>query len=146
MRFWVKIGLFLSAYLPLFLILTIKNWFNWYMVGILCLVIVYSCVWFLLIRIVKRETAEPYKIAGMNDKTKDTLTYLIPYIIAFVGFDLNSWQNLTALLILMVILFAVYMNSDLLYFNPLLSMFGYKKSPLILGKSIWKSQFLLHRK
>ena len=138
MRFWVKIGLFLSAYLPFFLILAIKNWFNWYTVGILCLGIIYSCVWFLMIRTVKNKFAEPYKIADMYDKTKDTLTYLIPYIIAFIGFDLNNWQNLVALLILIVIVFAVYMNSDLLYFNPLLSIFGYK----IYQIKAEKSQFI----
>lgn len=126
MRFWVKIGLFLSAYLPFFLILAIKNWFNWYVLGILLFAIIYSCVWFLVIRNIKKETAEPYKIADMYDKTKDTLTYLIPYVIAFLGFDLTSWQDFTALLILLIIVFAVYMNSDLLYFNPLLSMFGYR--------------------
>lgn len=125
MRFWVKIGLFLSAYLPFFLILTIKNWFNWFVLGILIFATIYSCVWFLVISTIKKETAEPYKIADIDDKTRDTLTYLIPYIIAFIGFDLSCWQNITALIILIIIVFAVYMNSDLLYFNPLLSLFGY---------------------
>lgn len=126
MRFWVKIGLFLSAYLPLFLILAIKNWLNIYAVSIFVLVALYSCVWFLMIWVVKKETVDLYHVVSVEDKTKDALTYLVPYIIAFIGFDMNRWQDLTALFILMIILFAVYVNSDLLYINPLLSMFGYQ--------------------
>jgi len=126
MRFWVKIGLFLSAYLPLFLILAIKNWFNPYATAIFLFVTLYSCVWFFIIWVVKKETNDSFKIISVENKTKDALTYLVPYIISFIGFDLNRWQDLTSLFVLLVILFAVYAKSDLLYINPLLALFGYQ--------------------
>jgi hypothetical protein len=126
MRFWVKIGLFLSAYLPLFLILAIKNWFNLYATAIFLFVALYSCIWFFIIWVVKKETTDSFKIISVENKTKDALTYLVPYIISFIGFDLNRWQDLTSLFILLVILFAVYAKSDLLYINPLLALFGYQ--------------------
>ncbi len=125
-RLLVKIGLFLSAYLPLFLILAIKNWYDVKATAILLFVILYSFIWFLMIWIVKKETTDSFKVVSVENKSKDALTYLVPYIIAFIGFDMNKWQDLLALFVLMIILFAVYVNSDLLYINPLLALFSYQ--------------------
>jgi hypothetical protein len=62
----------------------------------------------------------------VENKSKDALTYLVPYIIAFISFDMTKWQDLTALFVLLILLFAVYVNSDLLYINPLIALFGYQ--------------------
>jgi hypothetical protein len=126
MRLLIKLGLFLSAYLPLFLILAIKNWYNVTAILILLLVVLYSFIWFLMIWVRKRETTDSYKVVNVENRSKDALTYLIPYIISFIGFDMTKWQDLTALFVLLVILFAVYVNSDLLYINPLLALFNYQ--------------------
>ena len=126
MRFWVKAGLFLSSYFPLFLILAVKNWFNCYMTLILIIVSIYSLVWVGIISISKKETAESYKVLKVENRTQESLNYLIPYIISFIGFDLNKWQDWGALAILLLILFVVYLNSNLLYVNPILLFFKYK--------------------
>jgi hypothetical protein len=126
MRLWVKVGLFLSSYLPLFLILTIKNWFNRDMLFIFIVATAYSLVWIVIITLAKIGTAESYKVLKAEDKTKESLNYLVPYIISFIGFDLSKWQDWSALVILLSILFVVYLNSDLLYINPILSFFKYK--------------------
>ena len=127
MRMWVKMGLFLSAYFPLFLILAIKNWFNIYAAALCIIAAIYSVsVWGVLLLLVKRNTFDVYKVVKIEDKTKDTLSYLIPYIISFMGIDFTQWKDLVALAILLVILFVVYINSDPLYVNPLLSFFNYR--------------------
>ncbi len=127
MRLWVKVGLFLSSYLPLFLILVIKNWFNIYMTILIAIIsLICLLIWISIIKISKKGTAEAYKVLKSEDKTKESLNYLIPYIISFIGFDLNKWQDWGALIILLTILFVVYLNSDLLYINPILSFFRYK--------------------
>ncbi len=126
MRFWVKVGLFLSSYFPLFLILAVKNWFNCYMMLVLIIVSMYSLVWVGIISISKKETAESYKVLKVENRTQESLNYLIPYIISFIGFNLNKWQDWAALGILLLILFVVYLNSDLLYVNPMLLFFKYK--------------------
>lgn len=100
MRFRVKTGLFLSSYLPLFLILATKNWFNLYATGLFIFIAFYSCIWFLIIWVVKKETTDSFRIIRVENKTKDALNYLVPYIISFIGFDLNRWQDLAALFIL----------------------------------------------
>lgn len=126
MRFWVKVGLFISSYFPLFLILAVKNWFNCYMTSILIIVGIYSLVWVGVISISKKGTVDSYKVLKVENETQKSLNYLIPYIISFIGFDLNKWQDWGALTILLAILFVVYLNSDLLYVNPMLLFFKYK--------------------
>jgi hypothetical protein len=126
MRLVVKLGLFLSAYLPLFLILAIKTWFDVTAIVILLAVVLYSFVWFLMIWVRQKETTDSYNVVGVENKSKEALTYLVPYIIAFISFDMTKWQDLTALFVLMLLLFVVYVNSDLLYINPLLALFSYQ--------------------
>lgn len=126
MKLWVKIGLFLSSYLPLFLILAIKNWFDSHMVLILIFVSVYSLVWIIIINNSKKGTSESYRVIKVRDKSHESLNYIIPYIISFIGFDLNKWQDWSALGILLLMLFMIYLNSELLYINPMLSFFHYR--------------------
>lgn len=126
MRLLVQLGLFLSAYLPLFLILAIKNWFNEITIILLLAVFLYSFIWFLILWIRKNDTTDSFIVTSVENRSKDALTYLVPYIIAFVSFDMTKWQDLTALFVLLVILFVVYVNSDLLYINPLLAFFKYQ--------------------
>lgn len=126
MRLWVKVGLFFSSYLPLFLILAIKNWYNIYATILFGVTLIYSFIWALIFFAVKKETAEKYKIIKLRNKTHESLNYLVPYIISFIGFDLTKWQDWTSLFILLFILFIVYSNSYLLYINPILLLFEYK--------------------
>ncbi len=126
MRFWVKVGLFLSAYLPVFFILVIKNWFNLPILILFVAVSFYSLIWWLLIiRVTKQTTKEEYRVIAATNKMKESLTYLLPYIIGFLPVNVNIWQDWVALITLLVIVFMVYVNSDLLYVNPLLLFVSY---------------------
>ncbi len=127
MKLKIKFVLFLSSYFPLFLILMLKNWPNLWIIlivtviGILCLV-----AWMMVFWAAKRRTNEKYIVLKSENRTKDSLNYLIPYIISFIGIDLSKWPDVLGLLILFIILFVVYINSNLIYINPMLSIFKYK--------------------
>ena len=62
MRFLVKVGLFISAYLPLFLILSVKNWYNVYLIILFVIISLYIFVWFLIFFIVKKQTYHNYVV------------------------------------------------------------------------------------
>lgn len=122
MRFWAKIALFLSAYFPLFLILTIKNYPNINLIIILLFIIAFSLfVWGLILRDSRKNPGEYYKILNVENKTHESLNYLAPYLIAFLNFNLAKWQDVTVLLIFLLIIFVVYLSSDLIYTNPVLA-------------------------
>jgi len=126
MKLWVKLGLFLSSYLPLFLIFAIKNWYNLALVIVLIFVIIYNLVWFVIYWLANKTTIESYKVLRADNKTRDVLSYLIPYIVSFIGLDLTKWQDITSLIILLAILFVVSLDSDLNYINPILYFLNYR--------------------
>lgn len=73
MRLWVKVVLFLSSYLPLFLILTIKNWYNLYITLIFIIVCAYSLlVWVFIMS--KKGTVESYKVLKAENKTQERIS------------------------------------------------------------------------
>jgi len=123
MKLWVKLGLFLSSYFPMFLILFIKNFYNLYITIVFILVSLYSIFWLsLLVYDSKKDKGkETYHVLNYEDKTTQSLNYLAPYIISFLGFNLDKWQDWTVLVIFLALIFAVYVNSNLIYMNPLLS-------------------------
>ena len=126
MKFWVKFGLFLSSYLPLFLILAIKNWYNFALNVILAFVIIYSLVWFIIIWLANKTTTESYKVVRFDDKAKDALSYVIPYIISFISFDPNKWQDVSSIVILLTIIFVISKDTDIIYINPILYFIKYR--------------------
>jgi hypothetical protein len=127
MSLWIKLGLFLSAYSPLFLILTIKNYPNVDLIPLFLFIVGYSSiVWGLILYDSKKTTKEFYKVLNVENKTHESLNYLAPYLVAFLSFDLTKWQDITVFIIFLVIIFVVYLNSDLLYVNPILMFFKRK--------------------
>ena len=126
MRFLVKVGLFISAYLPLFLILSVKNWYNVYLIILFVIISLYIFVWFLIFFIVKKQTYHNYVVMQTEYKADRFLVYLIPYIFPFANFNINAWQDCLAMILLLIMLFGIFSNSNILYVNPTLLFFGYK--------------------
>lgn len=126
MRLWVKIGLFLSSYLPLFLILTLKNWLDCTLLAIFGIVCIYSLVWGIILFVVKKSTSDTFMVIEVENHSQDSLSYLVPYIIAFMNFDFDKWNDYVSLFIVLIIIFYIYVNSNLLYINPLLHIFNYR--------------------
>ena len=127
MRLWVKIFLFFSSYLPLFYILTIKNWFNSILLAVSLTLTIFSFIaWYGLHWLAKDNTLQRFKVIHVEDKLKESLTYLIPYIVSFLELDLNKWQDWVSLSVLMFVIFLVYVNTKLIFVNPILLIFHYR--------------------
>ncbi len=55
----------------------------------------------------------------------DVMGYIASYLIPFVTFPLDSWQQIAALLVFIGVLLIVYVNSNMIYINPMLNLIGY---------------------
>jgi hypothetical protein len=104
----------------------VKNWYNPITTAIFFGVVLYSFVWFVIVWFVQKATSESFSVTKIEDKTKDSLAYLIPYIISFIAINFSDYRDVLSLGILLLILFVVYINSDLLFVNPLLSFLKFK--------------------
>lgn len=89
----------------------------------------------------KITVVECLKFNSVKDKTGDILSYVVPYIISLMSFNVLSLNGLLSLLILIVILYPIYANSSLIYINPVLLLCGYRlykvtvRHPISLEKS-----------
>jgi hypothetical protein len=125
MKFLVKIGLFLSAYIFLFLILTIKNYPILNLWPFLGLIVGYCMIiWALVLIDTKSDGGDYYNVLKVDNRTHESLNYLAPYLVAFLNFDLTKGQDLAVLMLFLFLIFVVYLKSDLIYTNPILALLG----------------------
>jgi hypothetical protein len=87
--------------------------------------------WIYFIRDTRKQTGYFYNVVESHNEAARPLTYLVPYILALIGFDLNRFQDLIVLILLMMWLFVVYSKSGVLFsrvlfFNPVFYLRGYQ--------------------
>lgn len=59
-----------------------------------------------------------YKI---DNKNSESIGYIATYIVPFLFQSFNGWYELAALLFLLLIIYRIYVNSNLILINPILS-------------------------
>lgn len=135
----IKLLLFFSAYSPLFLILCIKNWallsnfsLFWqtktfwfilvpFIISIISCVIFILCLFFLS----KKAGDTEYTLLNYSDTASQSISYILTYIIPFLDFNLSNRYDILCIYILLSIIGIVYINSDMIYTNPLLYFRGF---------------------
>lgn len=130
--FLFKILLFLSSYLPLFLILAIQN-YNEYrlLIPLVMLTIITLFTVFLFIHYGKTfEANQLFKIQNIKSQGSEAMNYVSGYIIAFLSLNAPiivnnkfSFINSSTILILFLVIGNIYISNDLYYINPILSLF-----------------------
>ena len=66
------------------------------------------------------------KVYEIENVTSESMTYIITYLVPFLSLNLNSTLNLYCIMLLIATIGVIYINSDMLYVNPLLNFWGYK--------------------
>lgn len=143
LRVWVKIPLFLSSYIPLWLIfmgfILIDNDYGFWTKSMEENLLVNLATWILGAIIVgsisvvalllwhtkKGKDARPIVIKEKEEATSDYLFYVVSYIIPFVTDNFLDYAQLYALGVMMVTIGALYIRSNLFHVNPTLNAFGY---------------------
>ncbi len=125
--------LFLSSYLPLFIILFLMNINNL----VLCLFIwLIMSITLLTLKLflekpLKASPNFPIKLVMINSKGSEALNYIVTYIIPFISFNSNITNSdgdfniptIFAFLVLFLVIGYLYMHNNLYHINPILSLF-----------------------
>jgi len=124
----IKILLFLSSYSPLFLLLIIKISDKIAIIPILLVIVtlILACIPFLLIKVFTKfkNKEAPVTIKEINYKDGDTMSYVVTYLLPFLSIT-GTPKDVISIFILFFVLMILYINSNLVFINPVLSMFGY---------------------
>ena len=146
-----KVILFISSYIPLYVLLIVKNILercteggkfldifgklesarffdeiNDWAILILALLSLASFVY--LWRKLKNTKSEKcYEVQEVRDETSNNyFNYISVYLLSCIGLSLNNIVDVFVLAFLMIIVGYIFITNDLIYLNPMLSMMGYK--------------------
>jgi hypothetical protein len=122
----------MSSYIPLFIILFLKNIENLRLALILIAIIVTPL--FVIGRYLDlplgREPNREIEIIDISERGSEVLNYIACYIVPFISFNsdiiVNSKidiPNLLAVIVLFMVICSLYMSSNLYYINPIITLF-----------------------
>jgi hypothetical protein len=120
-------GLFLSSYSPALLILAVRSFnHSWLLFWISLGVAVVSSVGFLIFLWAAR-SGGPFeaRVSDVEQHDADLAAYVATYLLPFIVVFDASIQDVIALALFLVFIGTLWVNSSLLYLNPLLSLAGY---------------------
>ena len=126
MRFGFLVLMFVSSYSPLW---TILYWRRYsldavtFIVGLAILATATISVSILYV-VSKVRNAQRLRIVAVADRSHGAMSYLIPYLISIPFLDFNDSVAIATVAIVLVITFSVYATSNLVYYNPLVSLSG----------------------
>ena len=136
MKKWVKISLFLNSYLPLFIMIIIKNYlplsesskkpcYFIFPIILIMLIIIPIIVLIYLFRV--NQTMQPVTIQldKVVLKNADVLNYIVAYLIPFLGFNFKDWKDILFVSFFLFIIAVIYIKTNLIYVNPVLFLLGY---------------------
>lgn len=139
MKIYRKIGLFLSSFMPLFVLIIIKelieilnaNWsFNFLNTSILIILSIFVFYGIVsIIHLFKEITNANCKsitlISKINTTDQHFLGYFSLFVLFAVSFEIEMYSM--ALIFFTVLMFVgiVYIRNDMYYINPLLNILGY---------------------
>lgn len=140
-----QFSLFVSSYLPLFLLLIIRqvyvnrdylNWagISWESVkvfgekfGLSAVLIFFSTIgafgyWKTLGNIEEvAKNGNPVTVIDVKNKNSESIGYIATYLIPFLFQSFDGWYECVSVIFLLLIIYRIYINSSLLLINPLLS-------------------------
>ena len=124
---FVRCLLFISSYFPLTVIFGILLWEKHLLLASIILLIGLSglvILFLYFILIAPRRAKSHETITELDRHDGDVLSYVASYLVPFVSLDLTGAQ-LWAVIVFLAVLLIIYVNSNMIYINPMLNILGY---------------------
>lgn len=123
----MRILLFLSSYFPLFLIFTIQNHNKYGNIALIPVTVGTIALIGLSIfmRWVGGSADRREVVVSVQRKDSEVMSYIVTYIIPFMGLDLSSFANLFSLCLFFFMLMIIYINTNLIHINPMMNIVGF---------------------
>ena len=133
-------ALFLSSYLPLFVLIGLRSIGRSALITTTCglLVVAGAVGTFLFLRTAERMPEGSYELIAVESRDGDVAAYAATYLLPFVTVFSGDWQDVLTLAAFIAFLGAIYVRSRLIYVNPVLALMGYhlwRTIPVTVGAS-----------
>lgn len=132
---FTRIVLFLSSYAPLMLIFAIRDplrlrFSRHVFIGIALLSLI--LLW-LFLRTGKKLAPHSIRVQTAQVRDAEAISYIVTYFLPFLGISRDNWADAIALLLVYAVVAVIYVNSNLIYINPVLNVIGYRLFEVVSG-------------
>lgn len=134
--------LFVSSYIPLFIIFAINNLFKYFETKsnsgniihpslnliIACSFILICIISFILLKVILTlvsSSTESMEVLNITKSNSDIINYLFVYIVPFISIDTSSLKDLIIFFILLIVIGVISVENNLIYINPTLYFMRY---------------------
>lgn len=122
--------LFFSSFSPLMLMFAAKAHFSGGAIAAVILAVTgllsICFILYILFSYVPRTAAQNLIVESTQRKDGEVMSYIVTYIFPFLSTDLSQLFNSISLLVLYLIIFVIYVSTNMIHVNPVLSLLGYK--------------------
>jgi hypothetical protein len=124
---FAKLLLFLSSFLPEFVIFTILYWTKYgYWAVVPTIAGLAGLVGLISVLIWVRSTAPiTIDIKSVHRRDEEVVAYLVLYVLPFLSLNLSDPASTISFVILFVTLATVYVTADMIHVNPTLNLLGW---------------------
>ncbi len=119
--------LFLSSYSPLFLILSMRGWHDNRHLALGLALLAFVSLLGLIVFLRLARSLQPSLLIVMSVKSRDgdVMSYIVTYLLPFLAIKMNDKMDVASLGLLLLVIGILYVNSNLIHTNPILSIMGY---------------------
>src|SRR6266446_3208384 len=123
----VRIVLFFSSYAPLFLIIAMRGWRDspYFALALVALSLVSVLVLFVFLRVSGKLSPDRIRVDSVASRDGDSMSYIVTYLLPFLAVKLNDVTDVGSLGIVLLVIAVLYVNSNMIYTNPVLNIAGY---------------------
>lgn len=141
---WMKWSMYVMSYLPLYILILLQNMTDFgnmikrisrfkysfqdnlleFFVFVFIIILVFWAL-FTWKHIYSNKVSRNTKIGKYEDAGEGTLNYLATFIVPLISLKINDGNTMIANLFLFILLGRLYTMGDLLYLNPVFTIFGF---------------------
>jgi hypothetical protein len=126
--FPVRVLLFLSSYWPLFFILAVLFFSKNLVISLICAAI---CIigpvgvsgYLRYCR--KQHQRRSVRLRNYQRRDSEVMSYIASYVVPLATLSLDLFSQMLILITFLLLLLILYVNSNMIYINPMLNLFGY---------------------
>ncbi len=124
----LRLLLFVSSYFPLSVIFffLLKRDSEWIAIGSLSVGVMGLMGLALFFRAARKIHSEQFTIKEISPKDSEAMSYMMTYVIPFLAISNSTPEQSIALAIFFIVLAVLYMNSSMIYINPILNLVRYR--------------------
>ena len=125
---FTRFVLFLSSYSPLMVIFAIRDPLGLHysrLVFIVLTLFSLMLLW-LFLRSSRKLSPHAVRVQTAQVREAETMSYIVTYLLPFLNISQKNWGDAISLLLVYLVVAVIYINSNLIYINPVLIVAGYR--------------------